>query len=120
MVEQQRSNSNPNAFLNAMLIITSTSTWRRRYASLRGTKMTPEQKAVFESIVSFVHRAAMEVAELPKAERAGALKIVHQSIAQRVAEIGIAEPELIEICTKGIATVLHQIEASGSPSGGHA
>jgi hypothetical protein len=82
--------------------------------------MTPEQKAAFEAIVGFVHRAAMQVAELPKEERAAALQIVQRSIAHQVAEIGITEPELIEICTEGIATVLQQIEASGSPSGGQA
>jgi len=79
--------------------------------------MTPAQKLAFESIIGLVHRAAMKVAELPKEERAAALQIVQRSIVE---ELGITEPELIENCTKGIATVLRQIEASGSPSGGHA
>jgi hypothetical protein len=36
------------------------------------------------------------------------------------AELGIADPELIDVCIEGIATVLQQIEASGHPSGGRA
>ena len=82
--------------------------------------MTPEQRAAFETIMGFVHRAAMKIAELPKEERAAALTIARRSIAQSAAEQGVTDPQLIEICTEGIAVVLHEIEASGSPSGGHA
>ena len=78
------------------------------------TAMTPEQKFAFESIVGFVHRTATEVAGLPKETRAAALEIVRQSMA---VEFGTADPQLIEICAEGIATVLRQIEAAGSPSG---
>lgn len=79
--------------------------------------MTPEQKAAFESIVGLVHRAALKVAELPKEERAAALRAAHRSM---MVELGTTEPELIEICAEGIASVLQQIEASGNPSGGRA
>jgi hypothetical protein len=92
-------------------------TCQQKYAGLRGTEMTPDQKAVFESIVGLVHREAMKIAELPKERRAAALLIVQRSMA---AELGIADPELIDVCNEGIATVLQQIEASGSPNGGHA
>jgi hypothetical protein len=79
--------------------------------------MTPEQKAAFESIVGLVHREAMKIAELPKEQRAAALLIVQGAMA---AELGIADPELIDVCNEGIATVLQQIEASGRLSGGRA
>jgi len=80
------------------------------------TKMTPEQSAVFKSIVGFVHRAAMEIAELPKEVRAAALQTVQRSLA---VELDITHPDMIAACNAGIAAVLRQIEASGSPSGGH-
>ncbi len=79
--------------------------------------MTPEQKAAFEAILGFVHRAAMKVAELPKEERAAALQTVQRSLA---VDLDITDPDLIAACNAGIVTVLRQIEASGSPSGGHA
>ena len=79
--------------------------------------MTLKQKVAFESIVGLVHRTAMRFAALPKEERAAALHVAHQSIT---AELGTTDPELIKICTQGIATVLRQIEGSGSPFGGHA
>ena len=77
--------------------------------------MTPEQKVVYEAITSVVHRAAMEIAELPKDQHKAALQRARESIAET-----IDEPELLDICTRGIATVLRDIEASGNPSGGHA
>jgi hypothetical protein len=49
----------------------------KRYAALR---MTSAQKIAFEAIVSFVHRAAMTVAELPKEQRATALQNALRSI----------------------------------------
>jgi len=80
--------------------------------------MTPEQKAVFDSIVGFVHRAAMEVAELPKEGRAAALQVVRRSMAE---ELGITDPELSDVSTEGVTAVHQQIEASGTtPPGGHA
>lgn len=79
--------------------------------------MTPEQKAAFKSIVGLVHREAMKIAELPKEQRVAALQVIQRSMT---AELGNADPELIDICNEGIATVLQQIEASRSPSGGHA
>jgi hypothetical protein len=57
----------------------------------------------------------MEIAELPQDRRGEALLRARNSIAQ-----SIAESELVEICTRSIATVLRDIEASGNPSGGHA
>jgi hypothetical protein len=77
--------------------------------------MTPDQKAAYEAITGLIQRTAMEIAELPKDQREAALRRAHNSIAQ-----SIAEPELVEICTRSIATVLRDIEASGNPSGGHA
>ena len=68
-------------------------------------------------IVGLVHRTAMEIAELPKDERAAALQRIQRSLA---VELDITDPELIDLCNEGIATVLQQIEASGGPSGGHA
>jgi len=79
--------------------------------------MTPDQRFAFDSIVGFVHRAAMAIAELPKEERAAALQNIPQSIALA---FGVTDPALINACTEGIATVLRQIEASGSQSGGRA
>lgn len=79
--------------------------------------MTSDQQFAFDSIVGIVHRAAMEVAELPKEERAAALQVVPRSLAL---ELGITDPELIDVCTEGVETVLQQIEASGRASGGHA
>jgi hypothetical protein len=36
-------------------------------------------------------------------------------------ELGITDPELIDVCTEGVIAVLQQIEASGTtPPGGHA
>lgn len=75
--------------------------------------MTPEQKAAFEAIKGLVHRTAVEIAELPKDQREAALQRARNSLAE-----SIAEPELVEACTYGIATVLRDIEASGAPSGG--
>ncbi len=75
----------------------------------------PEQKAVYEGITGFIQRTAMEIAELPKDQRGAALQLAHNSIARI-----IAEPELVEICTRSIATILRQIEDSGNPSGEHA
>lgn len=77
--------------------------------------MTPNQKAAYEAITGLIQRTAMEIAELPKDQREAALQRAHNLIAQ-----SIAEPELVEICTRSIATVLRDIEASGNPSGGHA
>jgi hypothetical protein len=77
--------------------------------------MTPDQKAVYEGIRDLVERTAMEIAGLPKDQRGAALQLAHNSIARK-----LAEPELVEICTRSIATVLRQIEESGNPSGGHA
>ena len=77
--------------------------------------MTPDQEAAYEAITGLIQRTAMEIAELPKDKRVPALQRARDSIAQ-----SIAEPELVEICTRGIATVLRDIEASGNPSGGHA
>lgn len=77
--------------------------------------MTPEQKAAFEAITGLIQHTAMEIAELPKDQRGAALQRARNSIAQIV-----AEPELVEVCTRSIATVLRDIEASGTPSGGHA
>ena len=82
--------------------------------------MTPEQKIAFESVMGFVHRVAMRIAELPKEERPAALKAARASIAETAAEHGIQDPKLIEICSEGIEVVLREIEASGRPSGGHA
>ena len=79
--------------------------------------MTPDQKAAYKAITGLIHRMAMEIAELPKDQRGAALQCARNSIAQ---SIGQAEPELVEICTRGIATVVRDIEASGSPSGGQA
>jgi hypothetical protein len=76
--------------------------------------MTPDQKAVFEAITGLIQRTAMEIAELPKDQRGAALQLARNSIAHN-----IAEPELVEICTRSIATVLRQIEQSANPSGGH-
>ena len=77
--------------------------------------MTPDQKAAYEAITGLVHRTAMEIAELPRDQRGPALRRARNSIAQ-----SIAEPELVEICTRSIATVLREIEASGNSPGGHA
>jgi hypothetical protein len=77
--------------------------------------MTPDQKAVYEGITGLIQRTAMEIAGLPKDQREAALRLARNSIAQ-----SMAEPELVEICTRSIATVLRQIEESGNPSGGHA
>jgi hypothetical protein len=77
--------------------------------------MTPDQKAAYEAITGLVRRTAMEIAELPQDRRGEALLRARYSIAQ-----SIAESELVEICTRSIATVLRDIEASGNPSGGHA
>lgn len=77
--------------------------------------MTPNQKAAYEAITGLIQRTAMEIAELPKHQREAALQRAHNLIAQ-----SIAEPELVEICTRSIATVLRDIEASGNPIGGHA
>ena len=77
--------------------------------------MTPDQEAVYEAITGLIQRTAMEIAELPEDQRGAALQLARNSIAQ-----SIAEPELVEICTRSIATVLRQIEDSGNPSGGHA
>ena len=77
--------------------------------------MTPDQKAAYEAITDLIQRTAMEIAELPKDQRGAALRRARNSIAQ---SIGQAEPGLVEICTRGIATVLREIEASGNPSGG--
>ena len=77
--------------------------------------MTPDQKAVYEVITGLVHRTAMEIAALPRDQRLAALQRARNSIAK-----SLAEPELVEICTRGIATVLRDIEASGDLSGGHA
>jgi hypothetical protein len=79
--------------------------------------MTPEQSAAFKSIVGFIHRAAMEIVELPNDERAAALRTVQRSLA---VELDITDPDLIAACNAGIVAVLRQIEASGSPSGGQA
>ena len=79
--------------------------------------MTPDQKAAYEAITGLIQRTAIEIAELPKDQRGAALRRARNSIAQ---SIGQAEPGLVEICTRGIATVLREIEASGNPSGGHA
>lgn len=76
--------------------------------------MTPDQKAAYEAITGLIQRTAMEIAELPKDKRGAALQLARNSIAQ-----SITEPELVEICTRSIATVLRDIEASGNPSGGH-
>jgi hypothetical protein len=76
--------------------------------------LTPDQKAAYEAITGLVHRTAMEIAELPKDQRGAALRLAHNSIAQSI------EPELVEICADGILAVLREIEASGTPSGGHA
>ena len=77
--------------------------------------MTPDQEAVYQAITGLIQRTAMEIAELPKDQRGAALQLARNSVAQ-----SIAEPELVEICTRSIATVLRQIEDSGNPSGGHA
>ncbi|WKA26143.1 hypothetical protein [Bradyrhizobium roseum] len=77
--------------------------------------MTPDQKAVYEGITGLIQRMAMEIAGLPKDQREAALQLARKSIARK-----LAEPELVEICTRSIATVLRQIEESGNPSGGHA
>lgn len=77
--------------------------------------MTPDQKAVYEGITGLIQRTAMEIAGLPKDQREAALELARNSIARN-----IAEPELVEICTRSIATVLRQIEESGNPSGEHA
>lgn len=79
--------------------------------------MTPDQKATYEALTGLVHRTAMKIAELPKHQRRTALQLASRSIAKG---IGIVEPRLVEICTQGIEAVLHEIEASGKPSGGHA
>jgi hypothetical protein len=77
--------------------------------------MTPDQKVAYEAITGLIQRTAMEIAALPKDQRMAALELARNSIAQ-----SIAEPELVEICTRSIATVLRDIEASGNPSGGRA
>jgi hypothetical protein len=77
--------------------------------------MTPDQKAVYEAITGLIQRTAMEIAELPKDQCVAALQRARNSIAQ-----SLAEPELVEVCTRSIATVLRDIEPSGNPSGGHA
>jgi hypothetical protein len=77
--------------------------------------MTPDQKAVYDGITGLIQRTAMEIAGLPKDQRGAALQLARNSIARN-----LAEPELVEICTRSIATVLRQIEESGKPSGGHA
>lgn len=77
--------------------------------------MTPDQKAAYEAITGLIQRTAMEIAELAKDQRKAALLRARNSIAQ-----SIAEPELVEVCMHGIATVLRDIEASGYRSGGHA
>jgi hypothetical protein len=82
--------------------------------------VTPAQKAAFEAITGFVHRAAMEIAELPKDQRGAALQLARNSFAQSIADQAGTDPKLVEICTDGIAAVLREIEASGNPSGGHA
>jgi len=83
------------------------------YAAL----MTPDQQFAFDSIVGFVHRAAMEIAELPKEEHAAALQVVRRSMTEM---LGIADPELIDICSEGVAAVLEKIDASVRPDGGRA
>ena len=82
--------------------------------------MTPEQQFVFDSIVGSVRRTAMEIAELPKDQRSSALEIARNSIAQMIADQGVAELELVEACSNGISAVLREIEVSGNPSGEHA
>ncbi|WKA26452.1 hypothetical protein [Bradyrhizobium roseum] len=82
--------------------------------------MTPDQKAAYEALTGLVHRTAMKIAELPKDQRGAALQLASNSIARGIANLGIAEPKLVEVCADGIAAVLREIEASGKPSGGHA
>ena len=69
--------------------------------------MTPDQKAAYEALTGLVQRTAMKIAELPKDQRDAALQTAHNTIAQ-----SITEPDLVEICTEGIAAVLREIEAS--------
>lgn len=82
--------------------------------------MTPDQKAVYEAITGLIQRTAMEIAELPRDLRGPALQRARNTIAQDFAELGVDEPEFVEVCFYGIASVLRDIEASGNPSGGSA
>lgn len=77
--------------------------------------MTPDQKAVYKAITGLIQRTATEIAALPKDQRGAALQRARNSIAET-----FAEPELVEVCTRSIATVVRDIEASGNPSEGHA
>jgi hypothetical protein len=74
----------------------------------------------FESVMGFVHRMAMRIADLPKEKRAAALNAARNAIAEIAAEHGIKDRRLIELCSDGIEAVLREIESSGSSSGGHA
>jgi hypothetical protein len=82
--------------------------------------MTPDQKAAYEAITGLVRRTAMEIAELPNDQHALALRLARNSIVQNIALQDVTESELVEVWSDAIAVVLRQIEASGSPSGGHA
>jgi hypothetical protein len=82
--------------------------------------MRPEQTAAFDAIMGITYRVAMKIADLPKEERAIALEIARRSFAEAISACGVTNPTFIDICTEGIAVVLQEIEASGSPSGGHA
>jgi hypothetical protein len=82
--------------------------------------MTPDQKAVCEAITEVVRRTAMEIADLPNDQRALALRLARNSIAQNIVPQDVTESELVEVWSDAIAMVLREIEASGNPSGGHA
>jgi hypothetical protein len=82
--------------------------------------MTTEQKAAFNAIMGMAHRRGMKIAELQQENCAAALKTARRTLLETAAEQRITQPELIEICSKGIEVVLREIGASGNPGVGHA
>jgi hypothetical protein len=82
--------------------------------------MTPEQKINYDRVIGMAQRVAMKIAELPKEHREAAILIAKKTLLETFAEYGITDPKFAEVCSEGIAAVLREIEASGSPGGGNA
>ena len=75
--------------------------------------MTPEQQAVFDSLMGGIHRVAVKIAEIAdEHERARVIKLASKAAIETAAELGLATPNLEEVYSKGIETVVREIVTS--------